>query len=346
MTGLVLLGCLGEAGPTQGLDRLDRFRVLGRQLQEAPESARFSPEAIRDELLALVDGEVIENLGADGPFAAPEFIRERLEGLADAWGGAAFQVQRLAAPRGRPAFLVVSVSLAGPPASGSLRVYGGPPGDPRLLHAETRAGRPHLGGWPASRAGAPQLAVAWDDPAAAATSPVVDIAVWRFAGTRAPARVWRGPAEGLEVAGVWEFSMRPGEITVRYETRYAGWKPGCEGQTEHEDVYRAQSGGDRVGLARRRVVNGWHRELSATVARFLAAVEGGDRRTLEIVVPDASLRRRLPAAMRPEAACDMPGDRPGTVVVAATAGERAPWSLTWRRGTGGWRLSAAGPVLQ
>ena len=40
---------------------------------------------------------------------------------------------------------------------------------------------------------------------------------------------------------------------------------------------------------------------------------------------------------------------PATVIVAATRehdGQRVPWSLTWRRESRGWRLAAAGPMLE
>lgn len=344
--GLVLLGALGEAGSTEPRDRLDRFRDLGRRLQAGPETPAALPGPIRDELLALVDDEVLDNLRSGGPFAAPVFILERLRMLAEVWGGATFEVQPLAAPRAYPASLMVTVDLAGPPPAGSVRIYGGPSGDPRLVHAETREGRPHASGWPSSRTGVPQFAVAWDDPSGAPTSRPVEIAVWRLAGAGRPARVWRGPGEDAGPPRVRDYALRPGEIVVRYETPYPGWKPGCEGQTMHEDVYRVPPGGDGIVVARRRVLDGWHRELGMAVARLFAAMERGDARALAALVPEASLRRRLPVEMRLEAVCDMPGERPGTVVVAATAGERTPWSLTWRRDAGGWRLSAAGPVLQ
>ena len=42
-------------------------------------------------------------------------------------------------------------------------------------------------------------------------------------------------AEGL-LARSW--SVRGSDVRIRYEVRYPGWAPGCDGQTEQEDVYR------------------------------------------------------------------------------------------------------------
>jgi len=59
-------------------------------------------------------------------------------------------------------------------------------------------------------------------------------------------------------------------------------------------------------------------------------------------VPDPGLRRRLPATLRAEPACDAPADGPipRTVSVAASE-ERTPWELVFRRAADGWRLSRA-----
>jgi hypothetical protein len=143
--------------------------------------------------------------------------------------------------------------------------------------------------------------------------------------------------------------VKGGEITIRYEPRYPGWIAGCEGQTEQIDVYRRDSRRDAPALANRRVVNGWHRELEARVARLFAALAGGNHGALSELVPDRVLRARLPRALSSEPACDQFGAGvPGTVVVAATEernGRMVPWSLTWHRGPRGWRLTAAAPML-
>ena len=103
-------------------------------------------------------------------------------------------------------------------------------------------------------------------------------------------------------------------------------------------------------LVRRRVVSGWHRELWRTVTRFFDALDRRDTGVLAALVPDASVRARIPRALVPEPACEIrPRESPQTAIVAATeAGERrlTPWSLWWREIPGGWRLSRATPVLE
>ena len=103
-------------------------------------------------------------------------------------------------------------------------------------------------------------------------------------------------------------------------------------------------------LVHRRVVNGWHRELQSAVTRLYSALGTDDRHVVAELVPDPSLRARLPRELRAEPVCDARDPaRPGTVIVAATREhdqQREPWSLTWRGGARGWRLAAAAPVLQ
>src|SRR5262249_22291651 len=101
---------------------------------------------------------------------------------------------------------------------------------------------------------------------------------------------------------------------------------------------------------RRRTVNGWHRELHVSVTRFFDAVRVGDRHRLAELAPDATMRARLPRDLEPEPVCDTRDpDAGGAIMVAAPGrrgGQRVPWSLAWRRGPSGWRLTAASPMLQ
>ena len=92
-------------------------------------------------------------------------------------------------------------------------------------------------------------------------------------------------------------------------------------------------------------MNGWHRELQATVTRFFAALADDDGRRLAQLVPDAKLRGTLPARLDRDAACDAreSGDR---VSVAAVAGAGRPWTLTFLRAGARWRLTDAAPMLQ
>jgi hypothetical protein len=146
--------------------------------------------------------------------------------------------------------------------------------------------------------------------------------------------------EGLR-ARTW--SVRGGELRIRYELRYPGWAPGCEGQTEAEDVYRLAGPGSITRVARREH-DAWHRDLHAAVERLTEALAARDEAALAALVPDRGLRGRLPAALRAEPSCDA---REGgeTVSVAAVA-DRRPWALTFRQAGARWRLIAATPVLQ
>jgi hypothetical protein len=143
------------------------------------------------------------------------------------------------------------------------------------------------------------------------------------------------------------YAVHRAEIRVRYELHYPGWTPGCEGQTEAEDVFRASPDGATLVRKAGRQLNGWHRELRATVAELFVALAARDERRLARLVPDPKVRRRLPPTLRPESACDA-ADRaadPHTVSVAATA-EHTPWALTFRRGAARWRVTDAAPVLE
>ena len=139
--------------------------------------------------------------------------------------------------------------------------------------------------------------------------------------------------------------MRGAEVRIRYEVRYPGWAPGCEGQTEQEDVYRIAAAG--VARISRRPIEPWHRELHATVQRLTAALAARDEPTVTALVPDRGLRGRLPAGLEAEPACDArEGGSGDAISVAAVAEGQRAWALTFRRRGAGWRLTAASPVLQ
>jgi len=174
--------------------------------------------------------------------------------------------------------------------------------------------------------------------------------LWRHGGREGVRRVWT--SDDAFPTGLWatDFAVQGGQVRLRYEARYPGWKPGCEDETEHEDVYRQAPGNHQLVLSHRRVVNGWHRELHAAVTRFFEALSADNWKTLAELVPDESLRKRLPRQLEPDPACDQrdPG-APATVIVASRRGRDSaiePWSLSWRRGPRGWRLAAALAVLQ
>jgi hypothetical protein len=145
----------------------------------------------------------------------------------------------------------------------------------------------------------------------------------------------------------WSYALHGSELSLRYELRYAGWVPGCEGQTEQEDLYRYVPARGTFALAERRLHQAWHRQFHAAVDRFFEALRAGDGRSLARLVPDPRVRARLPAGLEAAAACDLvQGASPSTVSVpAALRPARRPWALTFRRHGSGWRLVAAGPVI-
>ncbi len=345
---LVLVSLPVDGGTADRLSRVGELRPI---LSGVSEAAPTDVDAAVAELFALADDEIVENLGAGGPFASTGFIQERLDAFMAAWGGAGFRVHGLG-PEGKAGSLTLGVfSLPGPAPRGSVRVYGRR-GDGRvaLLAAITHDGAPELHRWPPTRDGAPQFVATWFGAASGRGGRPLEIELWRRGGRDGVERLWSSPAlfpDGLQALG---FAVRSDGIAIRYEARYPGWKPGCERQTEQVDLYRPDPRRPGVVLIRRDVVNGWHRELQGSVGRLLDALAAGDARSLAALVPDRALAARLPRTLSREPACDeAPAGTPTTATVAATeerSGRKVPWSLTWRRAAAGWRLGAATPMLQ
>ncbi len=120
---LALLACLlamGPAGAAAPRDRLERFRELAaRRLALVEETGGRLDADAQDEIEALLDAEVLESLRSGGPFASLEFIRDRLEAFADAWGGASLRIS----PAGA-GFLVGRFLLSAKGVGNSIRLYG------------------------------------------------------------------------------------------------------------------------------------------------------------------------------------------------------------------------------
>jgi len=255
------------------------------------------------------------------------------------WGAAAVDVVRV----GR--LMVGAFQMSDAPGANSVRVYGRLGGEAALLTTLSREGRPTVYPWAAAPGGAAQFVTAWEGPATGRGIRTLRLDLVRQYGDDLRV-VWSSNALFPDGLPARTYSVRGNEIRVRYEPEYRGHMPGCEGQTEAEDVFRtvAESG----TLVRRagREVNAWHRELRATVARLFDALAAGDEASLARLVPDARLRRRLPATLRADAACDAADNptNPHSVSVAATA-EHTPWALTFQRAATGWRLVAANPVF-
>jgi hypothetical protein len=336
--GLALLFSAGQAAAVEPGDRLDRFRALAAsQLALAQVLDPDAPREAYREIYALLDDEIVESLGSGGPFASLEFLQDRLDSFAGAWGGAVLRLVRAGE-------LVVGAFVLTDRSTGnSVRVYGRLAGEgPALLTAFFREGRPSVSVLPKARNGA--FVVAWEGPPSG----------W---GTR-PLRVdlLRGTSDGVHVA--WStteiftdgllarsWSVRGSDLRIRYEVRYPGWAPGCDGQTEQEDVYRLTPGAGVTRVARQEH-DGWHRQLHAAVGRLVAALAAGDETTLSTLVPDRTLRSHLPAALRPEPSCDAWLGAAGDAISVAASADRQPWTLTFRRQGTHWRLTGATRVLQ
>src|SRR5205814_7461987 len=212
-------------------------------------------------------------------------------------------------------------------AGNSVRVYGLPHAGAALLATLYREGRPSV--TPVVAADEPQFLATWEGTASGrGTRPLrVDLVRAHADGVRV---TWSTAAlfpDGLH-ARAWV--VRPGEIRLRYELHYPGWTPGCEGQTEQEDVYRLAPAQSTLTRVSRQPHNAWHRDLHAAVARLVAALAEGDEPSLAALVPDAALRARLPALV-PEPACDAADGVREAVSIAATSEDRRPWCLQFRR---------------
>ena len=319
-------------------DRLERFRDLASaRLAVLPLEASVRSTEDEREIYALLDEEIIQNVTSGGLFASAGFLQDRLEGFTDAWGGVAFHVMRVGP-------LVVVACHLGEDGGDSVRVYGSLAGEVALVATLRHEGRASLHALPAGPRSPMPFLVAWDGAPSGRGPRTLRLDLVRQRGDDV-AVVWSTADvfPGGLVARDWR--VRGGDVTIRYELQYPGWIPGCEGQTEQEDVYRLVPERATFVRAGRRLHDGWHAVLHQAVSRILSALDAGDRRALAVLVPDARLRNVLPATLAREPACDA-SEAGGPVSVAAVAGARRPWTLTFQRTGPRWRLTAAGPVIE
>jgi len=328
---------LGAQNPS---DRLDRFRALAAARLSLAElvDAERAAEAYR-EIYALLDDEVVDSLASGGVFAAPAFLQDRLDGFAEAWGGAWLRLHRVGS------LTIGTFQLSEGPGGSAVRVYGIQGGEARLVTAHQRQGRPTL--YPLSGTnGRTAVLIVWEGVATGRGTRALRVDLIRQRGDDV-ALVWSTAElfpEGL-MARQWR--VRGAEVWIRYELHYPGWTPGCQGQTEQEDVFRPGPDADRFVRASVRQHNGWHRALHQAVVRLVEALASGDRGQLAALVPDPRVREQLPPRLERAPVCDAPdGPEPVTVSVAATAGDQGPWTLMFRRSGGQWRLTAVKPVLE
>jgi hypothetical protein len=343
---LVALALVGGFRTAESADRLDEFKILARRYADASDADTAAK--LLAQLFSVVDHEVLDNLRSGGIFASPEFIQDRVKAFSDEWGGVAFAVTQPTRRKGAPTLGLFAATRG--ELRGSLRIYGRSRGDVALLAATTHEGALEVREWPAGRGGATQFLASWVGAPGGRASRSLLVELWRYETDEGAARVWSSADAfpgGLLTTG---FQVKDGQLLIRHEFPYPGWKPGCADETEEEDLYQQSAGSGQLLAVRRRTVNGWHRELHVSVTRFFEAVRAGDRQRLAELAPDAAMRARLPRELEPEAVCDTRDpDAGGAVVVAATerrGAQRVPWSLAWRRGPSGWRLTAASPMLQ
>jgi hypothetical protein len=341
LVGLAILAAaaLGTERPDAAgpLDRLDQFRELARAHTSLGQAD--APDAYRD-MYALLDEEIVESLGTGGLYASAGFLQDRLDAFGEAWGAAAVDVL----PVGR--LVVGAFQLSDAPGVNSVRVYGRLGGEAALLTTISREGRPTVYPWAPAPGGAAQFVAAWEGPATGqGVRPLrLDLVQQRGDGVSV---VWSTTDVFPDGLMARAYAVRGHEIRVRYELHYRGWIPGCEGQTEAEDVFRASPESGALNRKAVRQLNSWHRELRATAAELFDALAARDDARLTRLVPDLQLRRRLPDTLRPEVACDAADGsaNPHTVSVAATAAQ-TPWALTFQRAGTRWRLATAAPVLE
>ena len=324
------------AGPS--IDRLERFRDLaGNRLAGIQLGAASRSTEDEREIYALLDEEVVQSLASGGLFASEGFLQDRLDGFAEAWGGAAFRALRVGP-------LAVVACYLGEGGANSVRVYGRLAGEAALLGAVRREGRPALHRLPGTPRDPVEFLVAWEGPSSGRGTRELRLDVMRLRGDDVVV-AWSTTDAFPQGLVARDYRVRGAEVAIRYELHYPGWTPGCEGQTEGEDVYRFVAGQGTLVRASRRQINDWHAGLHQFVSRVLSALASGDQSALAQLVPDAKLRGALPAKLDRDAACDAreSGDR---VSVAAVGEAGRPWTLTFSRSGTRWRLAAAAPMLQ
>lgn len=339
----------GVAAPTAAADRLERFRTVARERLATAVDGAERDRAI-GELYEVVDAEVLDSLRGDEPFSSLVFIRERLDALMESWGGATLRVMRIPGAGTRAPLTLGLYSLTGVEGSGSLRVYAGTGPGAALGASSTHDGLLDARLWPAGPDRVARVFAVWSGPPAANGERALHAELWEGRDRDRVTRAWSSAAQWPDGLRVTDWRTQAGELVVRYEPRYPGWKPGCAEQFEHEDHYRLAAAGG-LALARRQVANGWHRELGQAAERLFRALAENDRSALGLLVPAPAVRARLPKGLGPEPVCEQagPAGSRGPVTVAATElrdGRRVPWALTWTRGPAGWRVQTAGPVLE
>src|SRR5437899_2028055 len=146
--------------------------------------------------------------------------------------------------------------------------------------------------------GAPQFVTAWEGASSGRGTRALRLELARQAGDSVRV-VWSTAELFPQGLVARSYTVRPKEIRVRYELRYPGWTPGCDAQTEGEDVYRLATDTGVFARPTRTYHQPWHQELHAAVWRLLEArgYFRGDPaaagKTFSIVIPPPNVTAAL-----------------------------------------------------
>jgi hypothetical protein len=330
---------LGARVEATTVDRLQRFRELVGLLDPARSPEPAAAETLSS-IYALLDAEVVESLASGGVFATPAFIRDRLEAFTETWGGVTMRLVGL----GR--LLVVAYQFSETPLGSSVRIYGGRASEAKVLTVLDGPGLPSIRALHSGKPSAAHFLVIWEGPLLAHGARTLRVDLVREESGRARAAWSSADAFPEGLTARW-YTVQGTDLTVRHSAVYPGWTPGCEQQTEYEDLYRLAPEGTRFVRVSRRPINAWHRDVHAAADRLFEALVAADSAALRRLVQDPALRDRLPRTLRREPACDALPGPDGTVSIAALAESRQPWTVIFRgMGKGNWRLTAAMPTIR
>src|SRR6185295_10165919 len=240
---LVAAWLAGAATPAPAADRLERFRAVAREHLAVAVDGADRERAI-GELYEVVDAEVLDSLRGDEPFSSLVFIRERLDAMMETWGGATLRVLRIpaAGPRGPLTLGLYSLGVEG---SGSLRLYTGTSAGATLAASSTHDGLLDARVWPAGPDRVARVFAVWSGPPTAHGVRSLHAELWEGRDRGRVERAWTTATQWPEGLRVTDWRTQAGELVVRYEPPYPGWKPGCAEQFEHEDHYRLAPAGSR-----------------------------------------------------------------------------------------------------
>ncbi len=198
---------------------------------------------------------------ATSPSPRSSFIRERLDALMESWGGATLRVLRIPGAGTRaPAHASASTASPGSRDRARSACTRGRAPAPRSARRPPTTACSTRGCGRRGRIGVARVFAVWSGPPAANGERALHAELWEGRDRDRVTRAWSSATQWPDGLRVTDWRTQAGELVVRYEPRYPGWKPGCAEQFEHEDHYRLAAAGG-LALARRQVANGWHREL-------------------------------------------------------------------------------------